>query len=167
MELADELGWAFVNITLRPFYAEGSKTLAFEIAERLGWRLPDAVVAPIASGSLFTKVAKGFDELVKVGLVEPKTIKFIGGQAAGGSPVASAPSTAGSRHEHGPHPAGPPVRDGWPEAGRRRRRYSWERDRLPDDDLPGPGTAAPRCERRAEPVRQRLPQRHGRPPSPG
>jgi threonine synthase len=90
MEVADELGWAFVNITLRPFYAEGSKTLAFEIAERLGWRLPDAIVAPIASGSLFTKVAKGFDELVKVGLVEPKPVKFIGGQAAGCSPVATA-----------------------------------------------------------------------------
>ena len=90
MEVADELGWAFVNITLRPFYAEGSKTLAFEIAERLGWRLPDAVVAPIASGSLFTKVAKGFDELVKVGLVDPKPVKFIGGQPAGCSPVATA-----------------------------------------------------------------------------
>ena len=90
MEVADELGWAFVNITLRPFYAEGSKTLAFEIAERLGWRLPDVVVGPIASGSLFTKVAKGFDELVTVGLVEPKPVKFIGGQAAGCSPVATA-----------------------------------------------------------------------------
>jgi len=90
MEVADELGWAFVNITLRPFYSEGSKTLAFEIAERLGWRLPDVVVAPIASGSLFTKVAKGFDELVTVGLVEPKPVKFIGGQAAGCSPVATA-----------------------------------------------------------------------------
>jgi len=90
MEVADELGWAFVNITLRPFYAEGSKTLAFEIAERLGWRLPDAVVAPIASGSLFTKVAKGFDELVKVGLVEPKPVKFIGGQPSGCAPVATA-----------------------------------------------------------------------------
>ncbi|HEX7472006.1 MAG TPA: threonine synthase [Candidatus Limnocylindrales bacterium] len=90
MEVADELGWAFVNITLRPFYAEGSKTLAFEIAERLGWRLPDAVVAPIASGSLFTKVAKGFDELVAVGLVEPKPVKFIGGQPVGCAPVATA-----------------------------------------------------------------------------
>ena len=90
MEVADELGWAFVNITLRPFYAEGSKTLAFEIAERLGWRLPDAVVAPIASGSLFTKVAKGFEELVKVGLVDPRPVKFIGGQPAGCAPVATA-----------------------------------------------------------------------------
>src|SRR6266498_737480 len=90
MEVADELGWAFVNVTLRPFYAEGSKSLAFEIAESLGWRLPDAVVAPVASGSLFTKVAKGMDELVAVGLVEPRPVKFVGGQAAGCSPVASA-----------------------------------------------------------------------------
>ena len=70
LEIADEEGWAFVNVNLRPYYSEGSKTLSFEIAEQLGWRLPDAVVAPIASGSLFTKVAKGFRELVEVGLVE-------------------------------------------------------------------------------------------------
>jgi len=93
MEVADELGWAFVNITLRPFYAEGSKTLAFEIAERLGWRLPDVIVAPIASGSLFTKVAKGFDELVKVGLVEPHPVRFVGGQPTGCAPVATAFAT--------------------------------------------------------------------------
>jgi len=90
MEVADELGWAFVNVTLRPFYAEGSKTLAFEIAESLGWRLPDAIVAPVASGSLFTKVARGIDELIAVGLVEAKPVKFVGGQAAGCAPVASA-----------------------------------------------------------------------------
>lgn len=90
LEIADEEGWAFVNVNLRPFYSEGSKTLAFEIAEQLGWRLPDVVVAPIASGSLYTKVAKGFDELVAVGLVEPKEIRFVGGQPAGCSPVATA-----------------------------------------------------------------------------
>jgi threonine synthase len=90
MEVADELGWAFVNVTLRPFYAEGSKTLAFEIAESLGWRLPDAIVAPVASGSLFTKVARGIDELIAIGLVEAKPVKFVGGQAAGCAPVASA-----------------------------------------------------------------------------
>jgi threonine synthase len=90
MEVADELGWAFVNVTLRPFYAEGSKTLAFEIAESLGWRLPDAIAAPVASGSLFTKVARGIDELIAVGLVEDKPVKFVGGQAAGCAPVASA-----------------------------------------------------------------------------
>ena len=70
LEVADELGWGFVNVNLRPFYAEGSKTLAFEIAEQLGWRLPDVIVAPIASGAMFTKLAKGFDELAAVGLIE-------------------------------------------------------------------------------------------------
>jgi threonine synthase len=90
LEIADEEGWAFVNVNLRPFYAEGSKTLAFEIAEQLGWRLPDVVVAPIASGSLFTKVARGFRELVEIGLVEPKEIRFVGGQPEGCSPVATA-----------------------------------------------------------------------------
>ena len=65
LELTDELdGWAVVNVNLRPFYVEGSKTIAFEIAEQLGWRAPDAVVAPIASGSLYTKIARGFEELV-------------------------------------------------------------------------------------------------------
>ena len=90
LEIADEEGWAFVNVNLRPFYAEGSKTLAFEIAEQLGWRLPDVVVGPIASGSLFTKVAKGFDELATIGLVERKEVRFVGGQPAGCSPVATA-----------------------------------------------------------------------------
>ncbi|MGH2511751.1 MAG: threonine synthase, partial [Candidatus Limnocylindrales bacterium] len=90
LEVADEQGWGFVNINLRPFYAEGSKTLAFEIAEQLGWRLPDVVVAPIASGAMFTKIAKGFGELVAVGLVEPRSVRFVGGQAAGCGPVAAA-----------------------------------------------------------------------------
>ena len=90
LEVADELGWGFVNINLRPFYAEGSKTLAYEIAEDLGWRLPDVIVAPIASGALFTKVARGFDELVALGLVERKPVRFVGGQAAGCAPVATA-----------------------------------------------------------------------------
>jgi len=90
LEIADEEGWAFVNVNLRPFYAEGSKTIAFEIAEQLGWRLPDVIVGPIASGSMFTKIAKGFAELVDIGLVEPKEIRFVGGQPAGCSPVATA-----------------------------------------------------------------------------
>ena len=90
LEIADEEGWAFVNVNLRPFYSEGSKTLAFEIAEQLGWRLPDVLVSPIASGSLFTKVAKGFDELIAVGLVEAKEVRFVGGQPAGCAPVATA-----------------------------------------------------------------------------
>jgi threonine synthase len=91
LELTDELdGWAVVNVNLRPFYTEGSKTIAFEIAEQLGWRAPDAVVAPIASGSLYTRVARGFEELVEVGLTEPHATRFIGGQAAGCGPVAAA-----------------------------------------------------------------------------
>ena len=91
LELTDELdGWAVVNVNLRPFYVEGSKTIAFEIAEQLGWRAPDAVVAPIASGSLYTKIARGFDELVAVGLIADHATRFIGGQAAGCGPVASA-----------------------------------------------------------------------------
>ncbi|HUH17453.1 MAG TPA: threonine synthase, partial [Methylomirabilota bacterium] len=91
LELTGELdGWAVVNVNLRPFYAEGSKTIAFEIAEQLGWRAPDAVVAPIASGSLYTRIARGFEELATVGLIEPRPIRFVGGQAAGCGPVAAA-----------------------------------------------------------------------------
>ena len=69
-ELAGTYPWAFVNVNVRPYYAEGSKTLAFEIAEQLGWQAPDHVVVPIASGSLLTKIRKGFDELHKVGLLD-------------------------------------------------------------------------------------------------
>ncbi len=90
LQIADETGWGFVNINLRPFYAEGSKTLAFEIAESLGWQAPDVVVAPIASGAMFTKLAKGFEELAELGLIERTPIRFVGGQAAGCSPVATA-----------------------------------------------------------------------------
>ena len=90
LEVADEEGWAFVNVNLRPFYAEGSKTLGLEVAEQLGWRLPDVVVVPIASGALLTKVAKAFEELAAVGLIEPRPVRFVGGQAAGCSPVATA-----------------------------------------------------------------------------
>ena len=89
-ELADEYGWAFVNINVRPYYSEGSKTLAFEVAEQLGWRLPDRVVVPIASGSMFTKIHKGFHELAEVGLVDPHTVRMVGAQAEGCSPVVTA-----------------------------------------------------------------------------
>jgi threonine synthase len=89
-QLADERPWAFVNVNLRPYYAEGSKTLAYEVAEQLGWRLPDRVVSPIASGSLFTKIARGFEEWLEVGLVEGELPKFNGAQAEGCSPVATA-----------------------------------------------------------------------------
>ncbi|HZJ28367.1 MAG TPA: threonine synthase, partial [Solirubrobacterales bacterium] len=89
-QLADTRPWAFVNVNLRPYYAEGSKTLAYETVEQLGWELPDRVVAPIASGSLFTKIARGFQEWQEVGLVEGETPRFNGAQAAGCSPVATA-----------------------------------------------------------------------------
>jgi threonine synthase len=82
--------WAFVNINVRPYYAEGSKTLAFETAEQLDWTVPDRVVAPIASGSLFTKVARGFQEFIDAGLVEGELPAFNGAQALGCSPVATA-----------------------------------------------------------------------------
>jgi threonine synthase len=90
LEIADETGWGFVNINLRPFYAEGSKTLAYEIAESLGWRSPDVVVAPVASGAMFTRVARGFEELAEIGLIERRPIRFVGGQATGCAPVADA-----------------------------------------------------------------------------
>jgi threonine synthase len=90
VEVADELGWAFLNINLRPWYAEGSKTLAYEVAEQLGWRLPDVVVVPLASGSLYTKVATGFADLVKYALVEPRPVRFVGAQPEGCAPIADA-----------------------------------------------------------------------------
>lgn len=90
LEIADETGWGFININLRPFYAEGSKTLAYEIAESLGWRTPDVIVIPVASGAMFTRVARGFEELAEIGLIERRPIRFVGGQAAGCAPVATA-----------------------------------------------------------------------------
>ncbi len=89
-ELAGEHEWAFVNINMRPYYSEGSKTLAFETAEQLGFELPDRVVCPIASGSLFTKIARGFEEWLEVGLIEGELPTFNGAQATGCSPVATA-----------------------------------------------------------------------------
>ena len=90
--IGDELGekWGFVNVNLRPYYAEGSKTLAYEIAEQLGWRLPEQIVVPVASGSQLTKIDKGFRELVKLGLVEDTPYKVIGAQGSGCSPVSQA-----------------------------------------------------------------------------
>jgi len=89
-QLAETRPWAFVNVNLRPYYAEGSKTLAYETAEQLGWELPDRVVCPIASGSLFTKVGRGFQEWLDIGLVEGEQPVFNGAQAQGCSPVATA-----------------------------------------------------------------------------
>ena len=90
IELSFELDWAFVNVDLRSYYAEGSKTLGFEIAEQLGWTFPDAVVAPIASGAMFSKVHQGFSELRELGLVDGEQPRLIGAQAEGCSPVALA-----------------------------------------------------------------------------
>lgn len=90
-ELAgDHEDWAFVNVNVRPYYSEGSKTLAFEVAEQLGWRLPEQIVVPIASGSQLTKVDKGFRELGQLGLVEESPYRIFGAQAGGCSPVANA-----------------------------------------------------------------------------
>jgi threonine synthase len=89
IELSFELPWAFVNVGLRSYYAEGSKTIAYEIAEQLGWRTPDVVVCPIASGSLFTKINQGFSDLLELGLAEGDLPRLVGGQAAGCAPVAT------------------------------------------------------------------------------
>jgi threonine synthase len=89
-EVAGEYHWAFVNINIRPYYAEGSKTLAFETAEQLGWIAPDHVVVPIASGSLLTKIRKGLWELAHLGLIDPARTRVSGAQAEGCSPVATA-----------------------------------------------------------------------------
>lgn len=89
-QIADKHRWGFVNVNLRPYYAEGSKTVGYEIAEQLGWRLPDNVVVPMAGGSLITKIYKAFHELMELGLVEHKSVKFFGAQATGCSPISAA-----------------------------------------------------------------------------
>jgi threonine synthase len=89
-ELSGDRDWAFVNVNMRPYYSQGSKTLGFEIAEQLGWQLPDRVVCPVASGSLFTKIARGFEEWLSVGLVDGEIPTMNGAQALGCSPVAHA-----------------------------------------------------------------------------
>ena len=90
-ELAGVYQWAFVNVNMRPYYAEGSKTLAFETAEQLGWQVPDHIVVPAASGSLLTKIYKGFEELHKVGLLDAEpNVRVSGAQALGCSPIARA-----------------------------------------------------------------------------
>ena len=89
-EVAGEYNWAFVNINIRPYYAEGSKTLAFETAEQLGWKAPEHVVVPVASGSLLTKIWKGFNEFKALGLIDSVPTRVNGAQAEGCSPVATA-----------------------------------------------------------------------------
>ena len=89
-ELADDLRWAFVNINMRPFYAEGSKTLGYEVAEQLGWRAPDHCVVPAASGELHTKIWKGLTEMGDVGLIDPPSTRMHLAQPEGCSPIVSA-----------------------------------------------------------------------------
>ena len=98
-QIADRFQWGLVNVNLRPYYAEGSKTHGFEIAEQLGWNLPDNVVVPMAGGSLITKIAKAFKELVTLGWVEEKPVKFFGAQATGCSPISSAVKRGLARFE--------------------------------------------------------------------
>ncbi|MGH7667157.1 MAG: threonine synthase [Candidatus Dormibacteria bacterium] len=92
-EIAELHPWGFVNVNLRPYYAEGSKTVGFEIAEQLGWRLPDNIVVPMAGGAQITKIAKAFSELIATGLVEAKPVKVFGAQARGCSPISTAVSS--------------------------------------------------------------------------
>jgi threonine synthase len=89
-ELSADRDWAFVNVNMRPYYSQGSKTLGFEICEQLGWSIPDRIVAPVASGSLFTKIARGIEEWRQLGLVEGEAPAMNGAQALGCSPVAQA-----------------------------------------------------------------------------
>jgi threonine synthase len=98
-QIAEERNWGFVNVNLRPYYSEGSKTVGFEMAEQLGWRLPDNVVCPMAGGSLIIKIKKAFEELIKLGFVEEKPVKFFGAQATGCSPISTAIKTGSSEIE--------------------------------------------------------------------
>src|ERR1700726_1301582 len=98
-QITDRFRWGLVNVNLRPYYSEGSKTHGYEIAEQLGWTLPDNVVVPMAGGSLITKTAKAFPELVRLGWVEEKPVKFFGAQATGCSPIASAVKRGLTRFE--------------------------------------------------------------------
>jgi threonine synthase len=98
-QIADRFQWGLVNVNLRPYYSEGSKTHGFEIAEQLGWRLPDNVVVPMAGGSLITKIAKAFRELAALGWVREKPVKFFGAQATGCSPISTAVKRGLARFE--------------------------------------------------------------------
>ena len=150
LEVADETGWGFVNINLRPFYAEGSKTLAYEIAESLGWRSPDVVVAPVASGAMFTQVARGFEELAELGLIERRPIRFVGGQAAGCAPVATAWAAGTRRHRARPRARHDRPIAGHRQSGRRRATRSTLRERVGRLDRGDRG----RGDRRGDPRRR-------------
>jgi threonine synthase len=98
-QIAERYNWGFVNVNLRPYYAEGSKTVGYEIAEQLGWRLPDNVVCPMAGGALICKIQKAFNELIELGLVEAKPVRFFGAQATGCSPISHAVKNGLKHHE--------------------------------------------------------------------
>ncbi len=95
-EIAERHEWGFVNVNLRAYYAEGSKTVGFEIAEQLGWRLPDNLVVPMAGGAQISRIAKGFQELVALGLVADHPVRFFGAQAEGCAPIATAARSSDS-----------------------------------------------------------------------
>ncbi len=125
--LASELAgehedWAFVNVNVRPYYAEGSKTLGFEIAEQLGWRLPDQIVVPIASGAQLVKVDKGFGELTSLGLVPEAPWRVFGAQATGCSPVSARSRRAGTWYARSGRPRSP---SRWRSATRPTARTCW------------------------------------------
>src|SRR5207248_1060058 len=98
-QIADRFQWGLTNVNLRPYYSEGSKTHGFEIAEQLGWRLPDNVVVPMAGGSLIGKISKAFRELITLGWVEEKPVRFFGAQATGCSPISTAVKRGLARFE--------------------------------------------------------------------
>ena len=105
-QIAFRFGWGFVNVNLRPFYAEGSKTFGFEIAEDLGWRAPDHVVAPMAGGSLIGKIHKAFKEFELLGLIDgPVTTRMHGAQATGCNPISATVKTGREQGQAGPQPA--------------------------------------------------------------
>jgi threonine synthase len=89
-QIAERFGYAFANINLRPFYVEGSKTMAFEIVEQLGWRVPDAVVVPLGSGALMLAIKRGFDQFRELGIIDDKPVRLIGAQGTGCAPIVDA-----------------------------------------------------------------------------
>jgi threonine synthase len=117
-QVADRFGWGIVNVNLRSYYGEGSKTMAFEIAEQLGWRLPTAVVAPMAGGSLVTKLRKGFAEFTKAGLVEGLAPRIFGAQASGCAPIARLVQNGGELTPEIPHTIARSIAIGNPADGR-------------------------------------------------
>ncbi|MDO8578665.1 MAG: threonine synthase [Dehalococcoidales bacterium] len=139
-KLVQEYKWGFINVNLRPYYAEGSKTLGFEVAEQLGWRAPDCVLAPSASGLLFTRIYKGFEEMAMLGLIPPVKTRMFVTQAAGSSPIVNA-FNAGTVHVHPviPHTIAKSIAIGNPADGfyalRIARQSNGGAYAVPDDEI--------------------------------